>query len=263
MKKYESEFNTKLDPKLPFIIRLDGHTFSKWTKPFKKPWDERIWNCMLATTIDLVLEFNATTGFTCSDEITLLFPVFEPISEDDKKDEVPELIFSGKVQKLVSLTAGFASASFNRHMAKQHFNVETEQDLIAHIQNKNPYFDSRIFQVPGNHELLNNLLWRSRFDYRRNSISGLARAHFSTKEMHGLSSPQLLEKLADKGIHWDQMPNSYKYGDFVKREKYEMEAQTPKGEKVNVMRTRTVVKSFDLVGFSKENEDFLCCKYLS
>lgn len=40
------EFETKLDvPNLekdfPFIIRLDGHKFSTFTKNFKKPYDER------------------------------------------------------------------------------------------------------------------------------------------------------------------------------------------------------------------------------
>lgn len=28
MKKYEAKFMQKIDPKLPFIIRLDGHKFS-------------------------------------------------------------------------------------------------------------------------------------------------------------------------------------------------------------------------------------------
>lgn len=32
MKKYEAKFMQKIDPKLPFIIRLDGHKFSGYSK---------------------------------------------------------------------------------------------------------------------------------------------------------------------------------------------------------------------------------------
>jgi len=89
MKGYEAEWSRKLDPKLPFIMRLDGHKFSSYTKPFKKPFDERINNVMVATTMDLMTTFNATTAYTCSDEITLLFP---PVvnGEEENKEEIKE-----------------------------------------------------------------------------------------------------------------------------------------------------------------------------
>ena len=41
MKTYEKKWETNLDPTLPFMIRLDGHCFSKFTKQFDKPFDIR------------------------------------------------------------------------------------------------------------------------------------------------------------------------------------------------------------------------------
>lgn len=40
MKKYEKETSEKLiDPKKPYMIRLDGHTFHTFAAPFEKPFD--------------------------------------------------------------------------------------------------------------------------------------------------------------------------------------------------------------------------------
>jgi len=153
MKTYEAQFTSKLDPTKPFIIRLDGHKFSSYTRPFKKPFDERISIVMTETTKDLLNVFNPTTAFTCSDEITLLFPSMPILNTEDieenletpneedeikqdtketkeRKKEEPTIMFSGKISKLISLTAGYASARFNRHMAKQIFDQTTEKKII-------------------------------------------------------------------------------------------------------------------------------------
>jgi len=171
-------------------------------------------------------------------------------------------MYSGKVQKIVSLAAGYASARLNRHMAEQKFDDASEGRLIQHIATSTPHFDARIFQVPTNDELLNNVMWRCHFDYRRNSISGLARAHFSAKQMHKLSSPQLLEMLATKGVSWDNMPGAYKYGTFLKKQRYEIEAVDDKGEKVTALRTKIVTQSFDMGQYTPENLNFICSKYI-
>ncbi len=42
MKDYETKVSSqKIDESQPFIIRLDGHKFSTFTKPFIKPYDVR------------------------------------------------------------------------------------------------------------------------------------------------------------------------------------------------------------------------------
>lgn len=39
MKDYEAVSESKLDPSKPFMMRLDGHCFSKFTCGFTKPFD--------------------------------------------------------------------------------------------------------------------------------------------------------------------------------------------------------------------------------
>ena len=41
MKEYENGYKMVVDPSKPYIIRLDGHGFSKFVKPFNKPYDVR------------------------------------------------------------------------------------------------------------------------------------------------------------------------------------------------------------------------------
>jgi len=38
-------------------------------------------------------------------------------------------------------------------------------------------------------------VWRARIDFRRNSISTLAQAHFSPKVLHGVNTKQMLVML--------------------------------------------------------------------
>jgi hypothetical protein len=41
MKVYEKNMKDRVDPSLPWCIRLDGHKFSSFTKGFRKPYDVR------------------------------------------------------------------------------------------------------------------------------------------------------------------------------------------------------------------------------
>merc|ERR1719238_1320300 len=88
MKDYEHATESNLDRTKPYLMRLDGHCFSKFTKQFQKPYDTRIYNAMVKATADLVTYFSCTTGFTQSDEITLVFPA-AVTTEDLEKEEKP------------------------------------------------------------------------------------------------------------------------------------------------------------------------------
>ena len=41
IKFYEKQSRTDLHPNLPYVARLDGMKFSKWTKCLEKPFDNR------------------------------------------------------------------------------------------------------------------------------------------------------------------------------------------------------------------------------
>jgi hypothetical protein len=41
LQAFEKETTLKLDPTLPYMVRLDGHRFSKYTSSLHKPYDVR------------------------------------------------------------------------------------------------------------------------------------------------------------------------------------------------------------------------------
>lgn len=202
IRQYENnETCAKFMNGLPIIIRLDGRTFSTYTKNFNKPFDDDMSNAMMETTEFLVQETNAVMGYTHSDEITLI------LNTDDEKSE---LIFGGKKFKIISNLASLASVKF--YTAIKDLKGDT-------LPEKLPSFDCRAFHVPSKMEAWNALLWRVQ-DAKRNSVNILARTHFSHQEVYGLNVYQLIEMLIEqKGINWFDLESRYKQGIFMRFEK--------------------------------------------
>jgi len=239
MKVYEKSLESSLDKTLPFIVRLDGHRFSKFTKGFKKPFDERIYTAMIRTTADLLKDFSPNLAYTQSDEITL---VFTP--QLDQNNEFRNYMFNGRVQKIVSLLSGFTSSRFAYHLSRETFDVDNEKNLIDKIFLA--YFDGRIFNLPNESEVLYNIVWRLT-DAKRNSKNNLGHIHFAQKEVEGLGPGEILKKLEAIGVDWHSFPGAYKWGTFLKKSQYNKESINQKtGEKVEALRTRISIYSFDL-----------------
>lgn len=194
MKAYERAFtDVKVDPSQWMCVRIDGKGFSKFTKKFRKPFDNVMSKSMIETTKFLVEQTHASLGFVQSDEITLLFPPTES-----------ERIFGGKVSKINSVFASMATAHFNS-IIQQHPSV-----------NKFAYFDCRVWSVPNGVEASNVVLWRAQ-DARKNSISSLFRWTAGHKLMHGLSGKSMIEILANEyDVVWEDLPFAFKYGTYVK-----------------------------------------------
>lgn len=192
MKKYESEYtNTKISPPDYLCVRLDGKGFSKFTKGFLKPFDDKLSDAMIETTKALVKGTHATFGYTQSDEITL---IYKPHIDG------AEYIFGGKTSKLNSILASIATATFN--------------GILKH--DKHAYFDCRAFAAPSEIEASNVVLWRVQ-DARKNSISALFRWTVGAKEMHGLDQAQMKDYLLkNKQVDWNDLPDRYKYGSYTK-----------------------------------------------
>jgi len=171
MKAYERAASPKIDPKLPFIIRIDGHHFSGFTKGWARPYDARIHVGMCKVVEDLVEQYNPVLGFTQSDEITL---VFAPCEEN----QTP--LLGGKVPKICSLIAAYTTIRFTYHMLQATF-APGEERLKAKLDRFDTHFDARVFNVPDKKEGLNNVLWRHLYDCRRNSVSMLGRDFFFDK----------------------------------------------------------------------------------
>jgi len=82
------------------VLRLDGRSFSKLTaSQFDKPFDIRFRDVMYQTCKALLEELQGIYGYTESDEISLLF----------RRDWN---LFDREVEKLVSISASIASATF-------------------------------------------------------------------------------------------------------------------------------------------------------
>lgn len=200
MKMYEVvEAGRRFMPLLPIIARIDGRTFSSFTRGLARPFDKRLSDLMIATTAFLAKETNASIGYTQSDEITLVWYSTEIKSQ---------VFFDGKIQKMNSQLSALATAFFLK-------------GIIATIPEKAhllPTFDSRVWQVPTQKEACACLLWRE-LDASKNSISMATRAHFSTKAMMGKKSAEMHDMLHSKGVNWNDYPTHFKRGSYIQRRK--------------------------------------------
>lgn len=203
IKHYEKlETEDYLIPMLPTIVRLDGRSFSKFTKSFDT-FDEDMYEAMVETTKFLVKESNALIGYTQSDEITLI------LYTDNVNSQI---LFNGKKHKLLSNLASLASVKFYDVLCY----LKEHKDL----PNSFPSFDCRIFQVPTKMEAWNALLWRVQ-DAVKNSIQSLAQSHISHKRLQGMNQKQQITLLEKEGVHWNELPNRFKEGTFVRKVMYD------------------------------------------
>ena len=100
LKGYEADYEISIEPEKHLVVRIDGHKFSKYTRGFLKPFDEILSKAMELTTKDLLEEFNAYTGYTQSDEITLVIPSLMTV-EKHRGENRPlwKHSYNGRIQK--------------------------------------------------------------------------------------------------------------------------------------------------------------------
>lgn len=195
VKAYESQFETHLDTSMPVIARIDGRAFHMFTRIMDRPFDERLTDAMVATTKALVIETSALVGFTQSDEITLVWHC-RPNQQ---------LWFGGRVQKMASNLAAFATSRFFKQVL----------DTMPEHAYRLPTFDARVWGVPGCYDVVDALVWRQ-LDTFKNSISQLAGAHFTHKQLQGVNSSNKLSMLTEKGIDWHKINHKFTLGTFVR-----------------------------------------------
>jgi tRNA(His) guanylyltransferase len=206
MKAYESVNDAKIDAKQPVVIRLDGRAFSNFTKQtaFEQPFCMRFASAMKYTAQDLLDEFRPDAAYTSSDEISLFW---DGLSDEDEK-RGRGFIFSGRVQKLVSLIAAFASVRFNLHLSE----VLDETTTLA-------TFDARIFNVPTREEAANCLRWRCFRDAVRNSKQKLGQFYLGKRATHGLNTDEIIERvLKEHDVAWSDLEGHIKYGTLFRKE---------------------------------------------
>jgi len=195
MKSYEAVGTArKLDAMLPIYARIDGRSFSSFTRGMARPFDMRMTAAMIETTKHLVHETHARIGYTQSDEISLVWLADKPESD---------VFFSGKVQKMASVLASMAAAKFATVIPEE-------------FADRLPHFDARVFQLPSREEAANAFLWRA-MDARKNAISMMAQSRFSHKALFRKGQKDMLAMLADIGVDFEQEPVCFKRGTFIRR----------------------------------------------
>jgi len=203
MKGYEQSYDTSIMSRVPIIVRVDGKSFSKWTKkinakkPFDLPLSEMMVEAMRYTASNIE---GCVFGYTQSDEMTFV------IRNDQSLESTPW--FGNRVQKICSVVSSMVTASFNLENVRYN-----GVNNIAH-------FDARVFAVPDVQEAINCLIWRQN-DAVKNSIS--ASCYYEVAEkigkktarklMHGLNQNKQQELLFQQtGINWNDYPVKFKRG---------------------------------------------------
>ena len=198
MKSYEQPANICLPNRLPVITRIDGKSFSSYTKTLERPFDLVFINAMNEVARNLCKAIDgAQIAYTQSDEISILIHNYK------KLQIVPW--GSNRVQKIVSWCAGIASAYMTAESVK----------VFGEI--RPAVFDARVFVLP-EAEVCNYFLWRQN-DCTRNSIISTARSLYSNKELFKKSTDEMQEMVFQKDINWNEVPVSLKRGRCIVKER--------------------------------------------
>lgn len=210
MKRYEAVTDISLTRRCPVVMRLDGNHFHTFTRGFEKPFDMILIRTMQKTMKALCESIQGVVfGYVESDEITLVLCDYQTIDT--------AAWFDYRLEKICSVGASMASRYFNKffietvneEMAKsentcRNFDVYTRKFFCAD-------FDCRAFNVP-KEDVCNNILWRQR-DAEKNSIQMLAQSLYKQKEINGISTKKLQDKMfTEKGINWNDLPIPCKRG---------------------------------------------------
>jgi tRNA(His) 5'-end guanylyltransferase len=191
MKEYENCFKQVLTNNIDYIIRLDGRHFHTLTRGMEKPFDYFFIECMRNTASRLLKEVQgAKLVYVQSDEISIYIT--------NKQSETAEMWFGNKLQKIISVSASFATMVFNENLSNKY--------------DKKGMFDSRMFAIPSN-EIANYFIWRQR-DWERNSVSMFCSSMYSHKDMHRKNKSQMHEMIHKKGYNWNDLDNHIKNGTF-------------------------------------------------
>lgn len=221
MKRYENVNRNVLIPRMYTIIRIDGKAFHTYTRSFKKPFSVPLTSAMNEAALTLCNEIQGVKcAYVQSDEISLILTDFDTYETQPWVGNV--------LQKIVSLSASIATASFNariyhlmRNPNYQEKPVVSEwSNTIYDYDEQMAFFDSRVFQLPTKIEVINYLIWRQK-DAIRNSISMVAQSHFSPKQLHKKSNTEKLDMIRDEaGDDWNNYPIGNRLGRFITKEPY-------------------------------------------
>ena len=147
----EAAIEGRVEP--PIALRLDGVGFGKALRGFRWPRDRRVHEALIEAAEALLDRLGGDMVYVGSDEINLVM--------------LGELPYSGRTEKLVSISAGIASAVSSLRLGR----------LL--------YFDSRIVPLEGGTDALRYLLYRARVVFNNYVNSMLASRGVRVEKLRG------------------------------------------------------------------------------
>lgn len=240
----------------PFIIRMDGHAFSNFTKKyFRKTFDPIFIEAMKRTMNDCMLYFRASTGYVHSDEISLYFP---PMEVKDPLN-LPNRDRGGKAYKLLSHTASYATIRFYHNLRLLGF--LTNKVSFDFLDDPEFYFDSRIMLIPKEkpQEIINYFIFRSTKDCYRNCVSSLYRYRFGHKKSEGKNSGDMIKEMDN----FESIPLFLKHGIFSKIETIEQLKYIPQIDEQKVVMRKQIYPFSVKIKFNEELIELFNSKYVS
>ena len=222
---YENRTRFYLPRRTYTILRIDGKCFKNYTRGLKRPFDDGLIDDMDETAKYLCKNIMGVKfAYVQSDEISLLLTDFDTLTT--------EAWFDGNIQKMVSVSSSMVTSKFNQlrllRLVKENgfpkldedgkFMCATEYDIE---KCKLAEFDSRVFTIPSEEEVINYFIWRMQ-DCTRNSISSVAQSLYSPKELNGKNQSDMQEMCFQKGINWNDYSPKYKRGRLIVKQEVEV-----------------------------------------
>ena len=195
-----------------------------------KPYDRNFYQVMAVVCEDLFREFSPSFVYTFSDEISLLL------------NNIP---FDGRIEKINSVMAGFASSSFVIH-----YDVDFK---------KPPAFDSRIIPI-NDDDILDYFRWRQDESWT-NCVNSHGISYLKTKysnneandKINGMKLNEIHELLFQNGINLNDIETYKKRGIGIYRKNKKVVGFNKKENKNQTSYRSYVFTDWELPIF---NEDF-------
>ena len=270
MKDFEIYSNLKVSKVNPVIIRLDGRNFHTLSSDlnFEKPYDVHFAKAMSDVCSDIAKEFQPLFIYSFSDEINIL---------------LNELPFNGRVEKLDSVFASFASSSLTSRISREfninnnalfdsdeHFDAEYERfkrslgiTLNEESSNNLTYrkpisFDSRIIPISVD-EIPEYFKWRQDESWR-NCINGygiwsLKRNYppdVAASKLFGLSLSDIKDILSEQGIEFNDIDMWKKRGFAVYKNFHTIKKYDKETDSEVVEKRKYLYKDFNLPRFDRQ-----------
>jgi len=224
---------------------------------------------------DVYFEDRVTYGAQSSKQYGNIHEAFDDF--DYFYDEIDNnQIYSGRVQKIASLVSAFATMRFNKILSSSVKNKDADGMNDAYywlLADKlgTAWFDARVFSVKTTEEVFNAVMWRCR-DAEKNSRSMFSHTYVSHKKLLNKNGIEQVQYTFDEtGEDYNLMPESFKFGTFIKKEKYMKDvhyrdlnykdrSKFNTLEMPQVQRTRYTEIVKDITTFSDENVQFVLAK---